>query len=105
MHRVTSAPGAQASVTRYVVGYFARPAGDVAMKRLVGREYPDSLIPPIEDEDEKLGNDMNDMNARDWEWHKLSEVKKGNIRGSLGGRPFEPKRDLKDLFPRIVNVV
>ncbi|RAL59813.1 hypothetical protein DID88_000442 [Monilinia fructigena] len=49
MHRVTSAPGDQASVTRYVVGYFARPAGDALMKRLVAPEYPSSLIPPVEE--------------------------------------------------------
>ncbi|KAA8572239.1 hypothetical protein EYC84_002865 [Monilinia fructicola] len=99
MHRVTSAPGDQASVTRYVVGYFARPAGDALMKRLAAPEYPSSLIPPLE-EGEECGIDMN---ARDWEWHKLSSVKAGNIGGSLGGKPFEPKQDLKELFPVILN--
>ncbi|KAB8300562.1 hypothetical protein EYC80_000720 [Monilinia laxa] len=98
MHRVTSAPGDQASVTRYVVGYFARPAGDALMKRLAAPEYPFSLIPPVEGEECGV-----DMNARDWEWHKLSSVKAGNIGGSLGGKPFEPKQDLKELFPVILN--
>ncbi|ESZ94249.1 hypothetical protein SBOR_5383 [Sclerotinia borealis F-4128] len=101
MHRVTAAPGDQAYVTRYVVGYLARPAGDVLMKRLTAPEYPSSLIPPVE-EGEESGNDMN---ARDWEWHKLSSVKAGNIGGSLGGKPFEPERDLKELFPVIINAI
>ncbi|CAD6447257.1 d64a0d03-433d-47bd-872e-8aec2a73f6e8 [Sclerotinia trifoliorum] len=95
MHRVISAPGDQAITTRYVVGYFARPAGDSLMKRLAPPEYPSSLIPPVEDEEDS----GNDMNARDWEWHKLSSVKAGNLGGSLGGKPFEPERDLKELFP------
>ncbi|TGO11043.1 hypothetical protein BPAE_0966g00010 [Botrytis paeoniae] len=101
MHRVTSPPGDQSSMTRYVVGYFARPAGDSLMKRLAPPEYPSSIIPPVEEGE----NSANDMNARDWEWHKLSSVKAGNIGGSLGGKPFKPKRDLNELFPAIVDAV
>ncbi|KAF7916061.1 uncharacterized protein EAE97_012152 [Botrytis byssoidea] len=101
MHRVTSPPGDQSSMTRYVVGYFSRPAGDSLMKRLAPPEYPSSLIPPVEEGE----NSENDMNARDWEWHKLSSVKAGNIGGSLGGKPFEPQKDLKELFPAIVDAI
>ncbi|QSZ28661.1 hypothetical protein DSL72_003160 [Monilinia vaccinii-corymbosi] len=101
MHRVASAPGDQASVTRYVVGYFARPAGNVLMKPLAAPEYPSSLIPHVE-EGEESGTDMN---AREWEWHKLSSVKAGNLKGSLGGKHFEPKRDLKELFPVTIDAV
>lgn len=70
------------------------------MKPLAAPEYPDSLIPPVEVEESDT-----EMNARDWEWHKLSEVKNGNIGGSLGGKPFNPKRDLKELFPAMINAV
>ncbi|KAM0149819.1 hypothetical protein ACHAQE_003895 [Botrytis cinerea] len=99
MHRVTSPPGDQSSMTRYVVGYFARPAGDSLMKRLAPPEYPFSLVSPVKEPE----NSGNDMNARDWEWYKLSSVKAGNMGGSLGGKPFEQKRDLNELFPVVVD--
>lgn len=97
MHRVTSAPGDQADVTRYVVGYFARPAGDAPMKRLAPPVYASSLISPT-----KTPEDDCDMNARDWEWHKLSAVREGNIGGSSGGRPIEPKKKLEDMFSPVI---
>ncbi|KAK6592019.1 hypothetical protein H4I96_11879, partial [Botrytis cinerea] len=87
------------AMVEWTVGYFARPAGDSLMKRLAPPEYPFSLVSPVKEPE----NSGNDMNARDWEWHKLSSVKAGNMGGSLGGKPFEQKRDLNELFPVVVD--
>ncbi|KAF2790586.1 Clavaminate synthase-like protein [Melanomma pulvis-pyrius CBS 109.77] len=57
MHRVTYAPGEQASLTRYSLAYFTRPEDQCLMKRLEGSE----MIPELDDDDEDL-----DVTAGEW---------------------------------------
>lgn len=47
IHRVTSAPGAQAELVRYSVAYFERPGDDVVLKRLNGG----NIIPSLGDKE------------------------------------------------------
>lgn len=80
LHRVTFAPGQQASFTRYSVAYLIRPEQNASMKRLTG-----GYIPSADENGEK---DV-DLTASEWEGKRMIALRDGTeIMESRGGREF-----------------
>ena len=79
LHRVTFAPGAQATCDRYSLAYFVRPEGRVSMQRLA---RGGSLIPGLQTGEEEL-----DCTATEWESRKATAIVSGrDMARSRGGR-------------------
>ncbi|KAI9844815.1 MAG: hypothetical protein M1837_005233 [Sclerophora amabilis] len=73
VHRVTYAPGAQASVPRYSMVYLARPSNDVILKRLEGSD----VIPPLDE-----GEVEEDISSADWIANRVREHHYGTSEGT-----------------------
>ena len=77
IHRVTYAPGDQATYTRYSLGFFAKPEMTALMNPLEESE----VIPPL-----KNGEAALNMSAQDWATKKLIALKEGvDVARSQGG--------------------
>ncbi|KAL6716052.1 hypothetical protein ACLMJK_007014 [Lecanora helva] len=77
IHRVSSAPGSQASHARYSMAYLLRPELDAPMQRLRG----DGVIPPVAD-----GEEEERSVCKEWEQKKSALIVVGkSVPKSLGG--------------------
>lgn len=81
LHRVTFAPGEQASCTRYSIAYLIRPERNASMKRLVGGYIPST---------NENGEEDVDLTAWEWEMKRAVALRDGTeIMQSRGGREIE----------------
>lgn len=69
IHRVTYAPGAQAELVRYSLGYFVRPEDDVVLKRLDGGD----VIPPLVE-----GEVEDNFTAKEWTFKRANQMRREN---------------------------
>ena len=66
IHRVTYAPGEEATHTKYTLGFFAKPQTTMLMNPLEGGD----IIPPLKSDEEPLN-----ITAYDWSMKKLLGLK------------------------------